>query len=166
MAETNELGIGFDRRSLIKRGLVAGGIAAAAPVISTFNVPAFAASPGTFGIFWFLPPGNSTAVRTAPTGEFAVGDAPNCYPAGWTHNDPGTVALPIIETTDAGNFIFTLSPGDAADCDFTAIGLETGGLTPGCSVPSGNTLPSDSVHAPRNLLILVPRGFYVTIVCV
>ena len=42
--EHDEVRPGFDRRSLIKKGLVGAGIAVTAPVISTFNTAAFAQS--------------------------------------------------------------------------------------------------------------------------
>ena len=41
---------GFDRRSLIKKGLVTGGVIATVPIISTFNAPAAAFSPPGFRI--------------------------------------------------------------------------------------------------------------------
>jgi len=121
MAETTDTG-GFDRRALIKKGLVAGGIAAAAPMISTFNVPAFAASNGTFGVVFRINASNLGVNRILQGQEPALNL--ECAPPGFVRNDPGVAELPIDHSATLGlqrQFILN-DPDETATCTFTATG--------------------------------------------
>lgn len=67
----------LDRRSALKKGLVAGGLVALAPVVTTVNTPAFAASGGSCYLFVFQMKtgnngnGNGAAANIRTVGECA-----------------------------------------------------------------------------------------------
>jgi hypothetical protein len=111
----NEATPGFDRRSLIKKGLVGAGVAAATPVISTFNSKAFAASiTGIHSAQYNINPNNDVVQPEPP-------DTNNCPP-----NNPGYVggitgAATITVTPLAGDaFQFQLT-GSYASCEFIEV---------------------------------------------
>ena len=106
---------GFDRRSLIKKGLVGAGVAATAPVILTFNAAAFAASiPGCHTIQYKITPQNPNEPATIVVEPNIQG----CLPTNWEPPD-GTIN-PFITAAGptAGNiYTFTLDP-NAEGCTF------------------------------------------------
>jgi hypothetical protein len=110
---------GLDRRSLIKKGLVAGGIAVTAPVITTFNAAAFAVSlNGCHKTQFKITPQNpnqpATIVQLAPDATGCLPDHPSY--AGATVG----VINPFVTAVGPGPgniYTFTLSP-DLTDCQF------------------------------------------------
>jgi hypothetical protein len=115
----NEATPGFDRRSLIKQGLVGAGIAVTAPVISTFNTAAFAVSiPGCHKTQFKITPQNpnqpATIVQEVPTSAGCDPDDPDY--AGATVG----VINPLVTATGPGPgniYTFTLDP-EAEGCVF------------------------------------------------
>jgi hypothetical protein len=113
----------FDRRSLIKKGLVAGGVAATVPVITTFNAAAFAASVPGCHREQYLIQGNLNQTITAAAQTPTVSGT--CDPSGggctWASPttplvDPPTTAS-INQTTNVVTFTLT---GDYASCEIVA----------------------------------------------
>lgn len=112
---------GFDRRSLIKKGLVVGGAAATLPVITTFNSPAFVASvPGLHQVDWVQPilggllngqPSRVNVVNDECTNDLTL------WPGG-TPDNAGLVTMTGVRDVGLdGNFTFTLT-GSYASCEF------------------------------------------------
>jgi len=102
----------LDRRALIKKGLVAGGIVATAPVITTFNSAAFASSvPGFHSFQYTINPNTDVVLSATP-------DTTNCPPANPNYVG-GNVGLATVTTSplagDAYQFQLT---GAYASCEW------------------------------------------------
>jgi len=152
MAETTDTA-GFDRRSLIKKGLVVGGVAATAPVISTFNVPAFAASPGTYNIainITTLLGGITVNARVDPEPDAGCTEIQPAFVGNL--EDPGQAAISISPVvTGAGTqrtLTFALTGEAAAECTFIAA-RRRGGNGTDCTEDTP-AVPSGSVAFPIN----------------
>lgn len=147
MTETSEQTGGFDRRSLIKKGIAFGGAAAVLPVITTFNAPAFAAStPGlrvqfrlTFlnaiGAIIVLGKNRITPTATAcPAFQDAWDDASGAA--------PGTIVVTaaLSGTILAGNarMNFTITSGNAT---FASLARQSGCVLGTVDTPTTASIP-------------------------
>ena len=108
----------FDRRSMIKKGLVGAGIAATVPVISTFETAAFAASvPGCHRKQYLVSTSGSTisAVEQTPTTSGTCDPSGGgCTWAGTTSTVP-TVSVSVDQGADTVTWTLT---GSYASCEF------------------------------------------------
>ena len=117
---------GFDRRALIRKGLVAGGIVATAPVISTFNAAAFASSvPGCHRKQYLVDgPTNGTITVTeqaptivSPASCFPASTSPTCaWGAQAIDTDP-TISVVINQVADTVTWTLI---GSYASCRWVA----------------------------------------------
>jgi hypothetical protein len=164
MTETIEETGGFDRRSLIKKGLVIGGAAAVLPVISTFNAPAFAVSPplGTvtrakFNILASIGIGN--IIVGVITTEVTPDATNPCGVTGWataTNAPGGTVShSSLLDLNLHGSVRYT-----SATCTFTA-GSITEGCTAGVISNGGHQIDFDLGAVDVNLL----QQAYLVLLC-
>lgn len=140
------VGGGLDRRSLIKKGLVAGGVVATVPVISTFNAPAFAASPGTYrvrltatlgalGIIVIQGRGPDQPAACAQINTAWAAASPDPGPAELAISLGGTALPPrlLVQTTEPGCVITDARiAGNGNNCTNA---LPTGTGTPTASFP-------------------------------
>lgn len=146
------------RRDFLRKGLLAGGIAAAAPVVSTFNVPAAAQVSGTTYSFQFTVGGN-TPCGTATTTSSAAGTT--CEPTGFVTGQNTGANVTTTGLTQANcrnnstNVTFTLPASNS--CTFTG-GTVTRPGTSTCvsTTPtnSGKTLSFSSTLATGDVIRL------------
>ncbi|HJR25138.1 MAG TPA: hypothetical protein VJ804_06670, partial [Acidimicrobiales bacterium] len=145
---------GLDRRALIKKGLVAGGIVATAPVISTFHTAAFASSPPGCNRVQFEVSTSGSTISVAPE---AVTDGGSCEPVTgpptnctWDDivvptNPAPTISTSVNQTTDTVTFTLT---GAFASCEFvggSALRTTGGGPDP-CQNPlTGVTFGTNTI---------------------
>jgi hypothetical protein len=110
---------------MIKQGIVAGGIAAAAPIVTTFNVPALAAASLNSYRFWYsIPTIGSPTIQNA-------GSSPCTAAAGWgtatngTVEDASALGLTVTSELDLVRSQVTLSFASDTpnDFDFTVAGI-------------------------------------------
>jgi hypothetical protein len=120
MSETDEAPTGFDRRSLIKKGLVAGSIAATMPVISTFNAPVFAASvPGLHRLKFHKGLLGDDFDRVTPSNAGCGTSIPN-----WGDADNGAVVTASATGPSSGVYTFALT-GSYASCEIIGAAAST-----------------------------------------
>jgi hypothetical protein len=168
MTETSEEAGGFDRRSLIKKGLVIGGAATVLPVISTFNAPAFAASPGVFVIVFDAAGANGGVARN-PSYSIAA-NLTSCNRA-FAASDNASVDIVVTVTGLLGDkYDFTFGPGDN-NCTFTGAEVLTDRLLPlfdpivtDCSGPPSTVSPT-LVQLDRQVAILENRHLFLYVTC-
>ena len=132
MAET-EVQPGFDRRSLIKKGLVGAGIAATAPVISTFNTAAFAQTlDGIFGAQYqgivVNAPGQITS--GTPVQLAANNTVGACITEVPLHN--GAPVMPTADISEALNGTTSVTFTVTGDCVFIDAASDFGNGNPQC----------------------------------
>ena len=121
--EHDEIRPGFDRRSLIKKGLVGAGIAVTAPVISTFNTAAFAVSiPGCHKLQFKIQPNTPPPVKENGDSVTCVPTPPPVHPGGgWAGATVGVIN-PFVNATGptlpGRTWTFTIDAA-AENCVFT-----------------------------------------------
>jgi hypothetical protein len=160
MTEASEEAGRFDRRSLIKRGLVIGGAATALPIISTFNAPAFAASAGQYIVYYDFTPSAGDPVRFVPPTPTNLA----CRPVGTFKPDPGDAELDLEESTNAGIRIFDVVQPDCLITTAVLRSTNNGGVN-SCSTPAitnGGTRVSIPVAGGGGS---VTRGLWLIITC-
>ena len=135
MAET-EVQPGFDRRSLIKKGLVGAGIAATAPVISTFNTAAFAQSLDGFWFAQYDPvsvnaSGQITSVVIPRVAKTTVGSCDSAIDVN-INDTPEIPAADITAAPSGGAPPTTVTWTLTGDCVFDHAAADFGNGAPQC----------------------------------
>ena len=159
---------GFDRRALIKKGLVAGGIVATAPVISTFNTAAFASSvPGCHQLQFSVSGNTGGANPTFASVRVNETSQPDCEPSGGTCTWVGTntqdpdLALNTSftqSTSNVGNGSVTWTlVGSYASCEIVAATAFGGGGAGACQ-PATVFSPNPIVPGTTSITFTRPQN--------
>jgi hypothetical protein len=168
--ESTEPTGGFDRRSLIKKGLVVGGAAVALPVITTFDAPAFAASGPTtpptptarahFSILLGVNALDLAKVLVVSTPVTPTDGTNPCGLSGWAglNNGNGDVNAPsgLLTIGAGGSLVFT-SPS----CVFVEGAHGDSGCSPGVITNGGHTITFGLATVSLNL----SDDVYLTLAC-